>query len=122
MSFPAFDGPLRTDTAALRGELARLRGEFEALRGELPGTLRAELARLGQRSTPHELDTVLIGLCAWRPLRLAELAGLTGKSQKHLRERNLRRLLADGCIRHLYPNEPNHPDQKYVAGAQGGMA
>ncbi len=57
-----------------------MRAEFEVLRAELPEPLRDELDRPGQRSTPEELNMVRIGLCAWRPLRLAELATLTGKS------------------------------------------
>ena len=107
--------PMRADTAALRPESGPLRAEFDALRAELPDPLRAELARIGQRSTPEELNAVLIGLCAWRPLSLAELAGLTGKTSNHLRSRNVKRLVTDGRLAYLHPEEPNHPDQKYVA-------
>lgn len=104
--------PLRTDTGALRPE-------FEALRAELPGSLRAELSRIGQRSTPEELNAILIGLCAWRPLSLTELAALTGRSPNHLRSRNIKRLMDAGRLKYLHPDEPNHPDQKYVAATEG---
>jgi len=102
----------RTKSKPLR---STLRTEFEALRSELPDELRTELQRVGKRVTPDELSAVLVKVCRWRPLGLPELSALTGKTAAHLRTRILRRLLADGRIRYLYPDEPNHPQQKYTA-------
>jgi hypothetical protein len=93
-----------------------LRGEFDALRGELPDALRSELESLTPRTSPKQLNALLVRLCEWRPLGIGGLAGLTGKSVKHLRERNLRRLLVGARVHYLYPEEPNHPHQKYTAG------
>jgi ATP-dependent DNA helicase RecG len=106
---------LRPESPALRAESPPLRAGFDALRAELPDPLRAELAALGKRSTPDELDEVLIKMCEWRPLSLAEIAALSGKTPNHLRSRNMKRLLAKGRLAYLHPDEPNHPDQKYVA-------
>jgi ATP-dependent DNA helicase RecG len=108
----------RTRPTPLRPEFEALRPEFEALRPELPQDLAADFDRLGKRATTGELSALLIKLCLWRPLSLPELAALTGKTPDHLRRRNLRRLLADGRIRYLYPEEPNHPHQKYTAGKE----
>jgi ATP-dependent DNA helicase RecG len=120
---PTEPGQLRTDTTALRPEFTGLRPEFtglrpefEALRAELTPDIKALLDELGERATPQELDEVIIGLTAWRPLSLDELAGLTGRAGDHLRKRNLKRLIGDGRIAYLHPDEPNHPNQKYVSG------
>jgi len=115
LGIPATAESLRPDTTALRPELPGLRAESEVLRAELPPALRAELEGLGKRSAPEELDPVLIRLCAWKPLSLAELAALTGRVANHLRSRNVKRLLKDARLAYRYPAEPNHPDQKYVA-------
>ncbi|MEW6249752.1 MAG: ATP-binding protein [Planctomycetota bacterium] len=107
--------PLRAESSPImRTEFPPLRAEFEALRAELPESLRAQLARLGRRASPEELDLVLIALCGWRPLSLTDLANLTGRAPNHLRSRNIKRLVRAGRLAYLYPDEPNHPDQKYV--------
>lgn len=35
------------------------------------------------------------------------------KSAKHFRENYIQPALADGTIERLYPDQPNHPKQKY---------
>jgi len=107
--------PLRPDTGGLRPEFPALRPELEALRSELPDPLRSELDRLGKRATPEELERVIVRLTAWRALSLDELSGLTGRAADHLRKRTIKRLLAAGHVVYTHPDEPNHPDQKYVA-------
>lgn len=104
--------PVRTKSAALRTELG-------TLRAELPPALRSELESMGKRVTPQELASVVTRLCRWRSLSLPELSALTGKTASHLRTRVLRRLLDDGYVRYLYPDEPNHPHQKYTAPTEG---
>jgi ATP-dependent DNA helicase RecG len=104
---------LRPEFPPLRPEL--LRPEFEALRAELPNDLRDQVAALGKRATSEELNGLLVRLCKWRPLGLLEIATLTGRAVDHLRKRSLKRLLKDGRLAYLYPDEPNHPHQKYVA-------
>lgn len=44
-------------------------------------------------------------------LELAELCGL--KNIRHFRKFYLNPALAEGAIERLYPNQPNHPKQKY---------
>ena len=114
--------PLRPESPGLRSESAPLRSEFDALRSELPDPIRSQLAELGRRATPEELDAVLIALASWKPLSLEELSALTGRATTHLRMRNIKRLLTECRLGYLYPEEPNHPDQKYVAADQGGAA
>jgi predicted transcriptional regulator len=92
-----------------------LRPELAALRSELPSDVSTALDQLGSRAAPGELDAVLVRLAQWRPLSVEELAGLTGRATEHLRKRNVKRLLSEGRLAYLHPDEPNHPDQKYVA-------
>jgi len=106
---------LRPDFSALRPESPDLRADLDALRAELPSPLRAELSQIGQRTTPEELNGVLIGLCTWRSLSLAELAALTDRSPNHLRSRNIKHLISAGRLAYLHADEPNHPNQKYMA-------
>ena len=111
--------PLRTESPPLRTELPPLRTEFEALRKELPEPVRRQVEGLGRRATPEELDAVLIALTSWRPLTLDELSALTGRDTAHLRLRNIKRLLTEGRLAFTHPDEPNHPEQKYVAARAG---
>jgi ATP-dependent DNA helicase RecG len=106
---------LRPELPGLRPELPALRPEFQGLRAELPPEIDAALAQLGSRAAPDELDGILLRLAHWRPLSIEEMAGLTGRAPEHLRKRNVKRLLTEGKLGYLYPEEPNHPDQKYVA-------
>lgn len=106
---------LRPEFPPLRPEFPTLRPEFAALRAELPPNLKADFTRLGERATPEELDAFILGLTAWRSLTLDELAALTGRAADHLRKRNIKRLLTEGRLANTHPDEPNHPEQKYVA-------
>lgn len=57
----------------------------------------------------------IVELCRVRPLRLAELARLLSREPKALRQQYLNSLLDEGQLRYLYPGEPTHPHQAYVA-------
>jgi len=107
--------PLSTEPAPLSTEFRPLSADLSLLRSELPRKLADEVSRLGQRATPDRLDHVLLALVHWRSLSLAELESLLQRKTTHLR-RSIRRLIADGRIRYLYADKPQHPDQKYIAG------
>ena len=65
-----------------------------------------------KRMKPEELDNLIINLCNdW--IALEELATLSGRTSKYLRDKILPRLLAWKQIEMLYPGTPNHPRQKY---------
>jgi len=59
-------------------------------------------------------DAVVVALCARTPLSLDEMVALLGRSEDYLRH-VLRPLLASGKLAYLYPTQPSHPRQKYVA-------
>jgi ATP-dependent DNA helicase RecG len=94
--------------------------ELQALRSALPEALREDLNRLGERATPANLEAVILRLCAWRPLTKEQLAGLTRRNPRHLRQSVLRRLIGSGQLEYLYPDTPTHQQQAYRAGATEG--
>jgi ATP-dependent DNA helicase RecG len=70
----------------------------------------------GQRYTAATArDRVVVELCAHTPLSLRDLALLLGRSQEYVRK-VVGPLLTSGRLMYLYPDQPNHPRQKYVAG------
>jgi ATP-dependent DNA helicase RecG len=69
------------------------------------------------RLNPATRDNILVALCDQQPLSLRELARLTGRKDTSLRD-VLRALVATGRLVFLYPAQPNHPQQKYIAASK----
>jgi len=57
----------------------------------------------------------ILDLCRERPLRTAELSTLLHREPQSLRQSYLNPLIDEGRLRYLYPGEPTHPNQAYVA-------
>ena len=71
-------------------------------------------AREKSRIAPSLRDDIIVRLCTRTPLSLPALSHLMNRSEAYMREA-LRSLIAAGRLAFLYPNQPNHPQQKYVA-------
>jgi len=56
---------------------------------------------------------MILRLCAWRPLRAAELAAILQMRPDKLTERHLAAMLAAGALVRTHPDNPTHPDQAY---------
>jgi hypothetical protein len=108
-----------------------LRPEFLELRTEFSDKLTApqrvlvkqlnlsqqvieKIAALPARAATGVLDDLILDLCRIQPMSLVELSSLTRKHHDHLRQRNIKRLIACGDLEYLHPEQHNHPDQKYV--------
>ncbi len=65
-----------------------------------------------QRAKPEERETSIIRLLETAPLSINELIELTGLSKSYLHQR-LQALTQKGKVVFLYPQQPNHPMQKY---------
>jgi predicted HTH transcriptional regulator len=76
--------------------------------------LAEPVARRG-RQDRQIVREAIIAMCRVRPLRPAELANLLNRSAQALRQQYLNSLLDEGRLRYLYPGEPTHPNQAYVA-------
>lgn len=75
----------------------------------------AEPARK-QRWLPRAtMRAIIVALCRVRGLRLAELAELVDRKPQSLRNQYLIPLMEEGQLRYLYPGEPTHPQQAYLA-------
>ena len=87
-------------------------------------TLRAlaEGVRAQKRAKPERVREAIITLCAVEPLSLAELAELLGRAPASVQNHYLTPMLKAGTLRLLYPSHPNHPQQRYCAGAAGSAA
>jgi ATP-dependent DNA helicase RecG len=85
----------------------------------VPGTLRKDVKsiQLGRRLTPEIAQAVFVGLCSWKPLSGAQIGTLLGMNHSYLKHAYLSVLVRDGHLRYLYPDQPNHPAQKYVGSA-----
>lgn len=73
------------------------------------------LILLGQRLSLDLARRLLVGLCGWKPLSAAQLGSLLGMNPAYLTQTYLSVLVKEGHLRYLYPEQPNHPSQKYVA-------
>jgi ATP-dependent DNA helicase RecG len=74
----------------------------------------ARPAREQRRMAPARRDALLVQLCRRAPLSIQQLSTLTNRSEAYMRE-VIRRLLAVGDLQYLHPDQPHHPQQKYVA-------
>ncbi|WP_280549937.1 ATP-binding protein [Halomonas sp. 11-S5] len=110
-------GGLSQESEPLSQESGGLSQESrEQLLAELPQALRTELERIGQRSRdPKQIPRLIKTLCALRPYGARDLAVLMKRRQDYLLRRHVAPLLAEGALRYRYPDEPNRPDQAYIA-------
>jgi ATP-dependent DNA helicase RecG len=84
--------------------------------GTLWEELRRRAAPVRDRSyvNAQTRDDVVVQLCLLTPLSLRELAELLQRSKDHTRA-IVASLVALGRLTYLYPDQPNHPRQRYVA-------
>ena len=87
----------------------------DALLAEVPGYLAARIGELGQRSPPDEMRVIVQDLCRIRPWRAEELGTLLGRNTEYVKQNYLRPLLKDGRVSMTRPDEPNDPQQAYIA-------
>ena len=64
------------------------------------------------RLTKQKMDQLLCEVCEdWRSLE--EIATITGKDQKYLRNKIIPRMIKEKQLVMMYPGTPNHPKQQY---------
>ncbi|MDQ2805573.1 MAG: putative DNA binding domain-containing protein [Chloroflexota bacterium] len=76
-----------------------------------------EIARPARRQTrllATIRDDIIISLCRRIPLSLTDIAQLMNRNATYLGD-ILKSLITTGRLAYLYPEQPNHPQQKYVA-------
>ena len=75
----------------------------------------SEPAKDNKRLGYSEMQKILINLCSLRPQSLRRLASLLSRSPDYLRQSIIKNLIENNEIQFLHPNDPNHPDQAYIA-------
>ncbi len=94
--------------------------EPRAAAGAIDDVTRRELTEIaGPARNRRRLDTatrdaIIVALCARAPLSLREIASLVVRDEMYLSD-VLSKLVASGRLRFLYPEQPSHPRQRYVA-------
>lgn len=91
------------------------RQELHSLRQHLSKDLVEKIDNLPKRTAVAQLNAIISEICNCRPFNAIEIGFILGKNPEHLRRRNIKSLLKKGDLEYQYPEEPNHPNQRYVA-------
>jgi hypothetical protein len=75
----------------------------------------ARPARERRRLPPDTRSEIIVRLCSRAPLSVKELSILLDRSEAYIGDA-IRPLVNDGSLTFLYPDQPRHPRQKYLAG------
>jgi len=81
-----------------------------------PPELASRLANAGPGKRPRkgEVRCLIEDLCTWRPLSAREIAGYLGnRDPKQLVREHLAPMIDKGELTYVFPEMPNHPEQKY---------
>jgi ATP-dependent DNA helicase RecG len=80
---------------------------------DMPVELKKELDSLGARATQDKVKSLILKLCAVKPLKLPEIAFFLNRNANYIREIYLMPLINEGALRYTFPQQPNHPQQAY---------
>lgn len=96
----------------LSGELTphtnSLNGEFFAL----PEELKNKINSFKKRTPPEAMKNLIKELCAFRPMKLSDLATILNRHPKYVREQYLNEMINQQELEHVFA-DPNHPHQAY---------
>jgi len=100
--------------------LVRTSGVLKSKQETIPLNIWDALMQIGAvvRTQPRidriTLENVIVQLCTLFPLSLNELASLLERNKRYI-VKIIRPLVASRRINYLYPHQPSHPRQKYLA-------
>jgi hypothetical protein len=77
----------------------------------------ARPARERRRLPPEVRSEIIVRLCRRAPLSVKDLSVLLDRSEAYVGDA-IRPLVMSGGLTFLYPDQPRHPRQKYIAGAE----
>lgn len=80
----------------------------------LPAELKTTIQNLGRRSSPADIQAVIVELCTIRPYTRAELGKILSRSPKWIYDSYLSPLLRDGIIELYYLDKAKSPNQAYL--------
>ncbi len=82
------------------------------LLSQMPKKLRDTVLAVGKKAPKEILRHTILGLCRWRELTAAQLAGILRRNKTFLMGEHLKPMVEAGDLRMKYPQE-NHPQQAY---------
>ena len=103
------------------GEMCRANKEMCRANGEmcraedLPIELKKRVGETGKRMVAKDMESLIIDLCAYKPLSLAEMASLLQRDMRALRYHYINTLIKQKRLFYTIPEMLNHPNQKYTA-------
>jgi hypothetical protein len=80
----------------------------------------ARPARERRRLPPDTRSRIILELCARAPLSVKELSLLLDRNEAYVGDA-IRPLVSAGDLTFLYPDQPRHPKQKYLAAANAAL-
>lgn len=101
-------------------EMCRANGEMcrdndKMCRAEMfPDELKERIGKIGKRMSSKDMKSLIIDLCAFEPLSLAEMASILHRDLRALRHHYINPLIKSGELFYTIPQMLNHPDQKYT--------
>ena len=103
------------------GEMCRANEEMCRANGEmcraedLPIELKKRVGETGKRMVAKDMESLIIDLCTFKPLSLAEMASLLHRDMRALRYHYINTLIKQKRLFYTIPEMLNHPNQKYTA-------
>lgn len=103
------------------GEMCRDNSEMCRANGEmcraedLPIELKKRVGETGKRMVAKDMESLIIDLCTFKPLSLAEMASLLHRDMRALRYHYINTLIKQKKLFYTIPEMLNHPNQKYTA-------
>lgn len=95
-------------------EMCRANGEM-CRAEDLPIELKKRVGETGKRMVAKDMESLIIDLCAYKPLSLAEMASLLHRDMRALRYHYINTLIKQKRLFYTIPEMLNHPNQKYTA-------
>ena len=95
-------------------EMCRANGEM-CRAEDLPKELKKRVGETGKRMVAKDMESLIIDLCTFKPLSLAEMASLLHRDMRALRYHYINTLIKQKRLFYTIPEMLNHPNQKYTA-------
>ncbi len=73
-----------------------------------------DLKSLEKRSSSEKIRFLIKALCALKALQLVHLSKIFNRAPRYLRDKFLTKMIQEGELAYLYPEQPTHPKQAYV--------
>ncbi len=81
---------------------------------ELPDELKKRIGKMGKRMVAKDMESLIVDLCTFQPLSLAEIASLLHRNKVSMKNHYLSPLIKQGKLFFTIPEMIKHPKQQYT--------